>query len=109
MTDSSQVARAIRMYPRDSVAILIEDAKEGAAIVLQGGDDSEVADPIVQAAAPIPYGHKVALVDLDAGEPVIKYGERMGVAKKPIKAGEHVHVHNVRGLNTEERSVSVRG
>lgn len=29
--------------------------------------------------------------------PVIKYGEHIGIAVADIKAGEHVHIHNVEG------------
>jgi len=104
---SSVGARALRMDPKDTVAILIEEAEKGAQIVLQGEEGDP--EPVVVAAEPIPYGHKVALSDMEVGTPVIKYGEKMGIARKKIAVGEHVHVHNVRGLNTEERSVSARG
>ena len=40
---------------------------------------------------------------------MIKYGERMGIATADIEPGEHVHVHNVRGLKPEERGVAVNG
>ena len=41
-------------------------------------------------------GHKYALVDIKQGENVIKYGNPIGHATCDIKAGEHVHVHNVK-------------
>jgi len=41
-------------------------------------------------------GHKYALRDIAAGENVIKYGMPIGHATCAIKAGEHVHVHNVK-------------
>ena len=44
----------------------------------------------------IPIGHKVALKDLAAGDTVIKYGVDIGKVVAPIKAGEHLHVHNVK-------------
>lgn len=28
---------------------------------------------------------------------MVKYGEHIGIASSDIKAGEHVHVHNVEG------------
>ena len=40
-------------------------------------------------------GHKYALRDIAEGENVIKYGNPIGHATAPIKAGEHVHTHNV--------------
>jgi (2R)-sulfolactate sulfo-lyase subunit alpha len=45
----------------------------------------------------VPLGHKIALRDLPQGEQVIKYGIAIGRATRDIHAGEHVHVHNVKG------------
>ena len=44
----------------------------------------------------VPIGHKVALKNLDTGDTVIKYGVDIGKVVAPIKAGEHLHVHNVK-------------
>lgn len=44
----------------------------------------------------IPIGHKLALKDLSAGDTVIKYGVDIGKVVAPIRAGEHLHVHNVK-------------
>ena len=44
----------------------------------------------------IPAGHKVALADIKAGEAVIKYGHRIGIATEDIEIGEWVHTHNVK-------------
>ena len=41
-------------------------------------------------------GHKYALRDIKAGENIIKYGNPIGHATEDIKAGEHVHSHNVK-------------
>ncbi|PSP45935.1 hypothetical protein BRC69_04830 [Halobacteriales archaeon QH_6_66_25] len=43
----------------------------------------------------IPFGHKIALTDIDEGETVYKYGKSIGYASEPIAAGDWVHVHNV--------------
>jgi (2R)-sulfolactate sulfo-lyase subunit alpha len=44
----------------------------------------------------IPIGHKLALKDMAVGDTVIKYGTDIGKVVAPIKAGEHLHVHNVK-------------
>lgn len=44
----------------------------------------------------IPAGHKVALADIPAGAPVIKYGQIIGRATCDIPAGAWVHTHNLR-------------
>ena len=41
-------------------------------------------------------GHKYARRDIAAGENVVKYGMPIGHATVDIRAGEHVHVHNVK-------------
>ncbi len=55
----------------------------------------------------IPYGHKVAVIAINKGELINKYGEEIGIASKDITPGEHVHVHNLdsmRGRGDLERS-----
>ncbi len=44
----------------------------------------------------IPIGHKIALQDLKKDDTVMKYGVDIGRVIAPIKAGEHLHVHNVK-------------
>ena len=43
----------------------------------------------------IERGHKFALRDIHIGENVKKYGEPIGHATDEIKAGAHVHTHNM--------------
>ena len=50
----------------------------------------------VEAKNEVPLGHKLALVDLNEGDTIIKYGHDIGKVVKAIKKGEHVHVHNVK-------------
>lgn len=95
---------AVRLHAADTVAVVVADVAAGERIRYDG---SEQEVP-VEAKEPIPYGHKVAIRPMRAGEPVIKYGERMGIATADIEVGRHVHVHNVRGLHPEERGVRER-
>ena len=41
-------------------------------------------------------GHKIAMTDFKEGDTILKYGHDIGKVVKPIKKGEHVHVHNVK-------------
>jgi altronate hydrolase len=43
----------------------------------------------------VPQGHKIAVRDIEAGAEVHKYGQVIGRATAPIRAGEHVHTHNL--------------
>ena len=44
----------------------------------------------------VPIGHKVALKDLSEGDTVVKYGEDIGKVVAAVKAGGHVHTHNLK-------------
>ena len=78
---------------KDNVAVAIEPiAKGDAAVYVCEG--KEVSLPALD---DITIYHKLATRDIAKGEPVVKYGEHIGVASSDIKAGEHVHVHNVEG------------
>ena len=50
----------------------------------------------IQSIDEIPLGHKIAMVDLNKGDTILKYGHDIGKVVKSIKKGEHVHVHNVK-------------
>ena len=50
----------------------------------------------IQSKNDIQLGHKIAMVDLNEGDTILKYGHDIGKVVAPIKKGEHVHVHNVK-------------
>ncbi len=56
-------------------------------------DNVEVA---LKEAEGIPAGHKRALVAIKKGEPIIKYGNTIGIATADIAEGEWVHTHNLK-------------
>lgn len=45
--------------------------------------------------AAIHTGHKFALTNINEGDDVFKYAQPIGVASTNIKAGDHVHTHNL--------------
>jgi len=90
------LARAIVMDPKDNVATLLSEANRGDPVEIRS-KGGEVLGRVI-ANAPIPFGHKIALMDLKEGERVIKYGEVIGRATRPIAKGDHVHVHNLESL-----------
>jgi altronate dehydratase small subunit len=59
------------------------------------GTNGRITDIKVTASTDIAYGHKVALKDIAKGDTVMKYGLSIGTASQDIKAGDHVHAHNV--------------
>jgi predicted RecA/RadA family phage recombinase len=81
-------ALAIRVHPRDNVAVVAADVQAGDVVRLADGSE-------VRAVEAIPRGSKVALSPIASGEVVIRYGEEIGRAAKDIAAGEYVHTHNL--------------
>jgi hypothetical protein len=78
----------------DNVATLLEAVAAGQDVIVDVG-----GKPLrVQALEPIALGHKIALIDLRAGDVLVKYGEAIGEAAVPIARGAWVHVHNLRSL-----------
>ena len=77
---------AVHLHSQDNVAIAQVNLQ--ADITL--GHITQI--PVRQ---PIPSGHKVALQEIPAGEPVRRYGQVIGFAKQTILPGEHVHTHNL--------------
>ena len=80
---------------KDNVAVVvIESTKKGqdcSAWIME--NDKTVK---INSIAEIPLGHKIALSDLKEGDTILKYGHDIGKVVKPIKKGDHVHVHNVK-------------
>ncbi len=56
---------------------------------------TKIVDQGIVSIDPIPFGHKICLKSINKGEPVIKYDQVIGFASQLIKAGEHVHSHNL--------------
>lgn len=75
----------ILLNKKDNVAVARHEVAQGA----------ESGNTGVTALQPIPSGHKIAIQPIHAGEPVIKYGQVIGLAKADITPGEHVHLHNL--------------
>ena len=50
----------------------------------------------IQSLNEIQLGHKIAMIDLNEGDTILKYSHDIGKVVKSIKKGEHVHVHNVK-------------
>ncbi len=80
--------RAVILRADDTVAVAARPLPRGF-LLSSGGQTVEIREPIG-------LGHKVALADIAAGEPVRKYGQIIGFASKAILAGSLVHVHNLK-------------
>ncbi|MDQ0456146.1 UxaA family hydrolase [Rhizobium paknamense] len=78
------IAKTVRLHPDDTVAILTEPVQAGSQPLGFG----------VALDHPVARGHKIALIDCPQGGAIVKFGQVIGYASRPIAAGEHVHVDN---------------
>src|SRR5689334_11646974 len=75
----------IRLHRDDDVVIARQQLVSGTVLL----------DEKVTISGLIPPGHKVATRAIPVGDPVKRYNQIIGFAKRPIAAGEHVHLHNL--------------
>ena len=83
--------KAVVLNEKDNVAMALVDLEAGSSIKVDTG--GKLLN--IKLTARIPFGHKFSLARIEAGAPVIKYGEAIGVATAVIDVGDYVHVHNV--------------
>lgn len=79
---------------KDDVGVAVTEIETGTKCsgkILSNNKQVEAA-----AAEAIPLGHKIALRDFAVGDDVTKYDVVIGRVVKPIKAGQLVHVHNLK-------------
>lgn len=86
----------VRLNQSDNVCVAGAEVPAGTSL---GNDGAMITTRHV-----IPLGHKFALTDIPSGASVIKYGEIIGVATRPIRAGAHVHLHNLQSLRDSEQA-----
>lgn len=83
----SQSPLYIRVHPDDNVAIVVNDG--GLPTGAQFADGLTLCEGV-------PQGHKVALVDLKEGDPVLRYNVVIGYASKDLPRGSWVNERTLR-------------
>src|SRR5579863_9452460 len=78
---------AIHLHPSDNVAIARVPVAAGQILRVEGNE--------FRAQDNVPAGHKIALLHIDAGENIFRYGQRIGRASRAIEPGQHIHTQNV--------------
>lgn len=89
---------AIIVEEKDNVVVAIEPIKKCSEVSYKLKDGTIKTLTALQ---DITIYHKIAAVDIKKGTPIIKYGEHIGAAAVDIKAGEHVHEHNVESVRED--------
>jgi len=82
---------AIQINASDNVVTLVDEARAGDRVRFMTAEGRQE----LAALDDVPFGHKVAVRQIAAGERIVKYDEAIGRASRAIRRGEHVHVHNV--------------
>jgi altronate dehydratase small subunit len=85
---------AVTLHASDTVATALRPLEAGESIRVRGPHE---ATKMILIEA-IGLCHKVAVVDVPVGAKIRKYGEIIGVATQAIRAGQHVHIHNIKTL-----------
>src|SRR5690242_10562720 len=78
---TAEQPRYIKLNARDNVAIVVNDFGLPAGTKFPCG---------LELKSFVPQGHKTALVDIEQGASIVRYGEVIGTAKSKIAAGEWV-------------------
>ena len=81
------------VHEPDNVATAMADIEPGK--VCLTGECGKTGNELT-ALQSVPFGHKIALKDMDEGEEIIKYGVCIGLVTKKIRKGMHVHLHNMK-------------
>ncbi len=82
---SNPAPAVLQLKPGDEVGIALRDIHAGEALAPFSGIAVE----------DIPFGHKVALQPLASGAVIHRLGQPIGVATGAVRAGAHLHLHNV--------------
>lgn len=87
VTENKKAPLYIKVNPKDNVAIIVNAGGLSEGTVFPSG---------LKLKEYIPQGHKVALTDLDQDEAIVRYGEVIGYAVRPIKTGSWIYESLVR-------------
>jgi len=80
--------RSLIIDPKDTVAILLENAQKGDTVETPAGPITLLDD--------IEFAHKAAIVDHAPKQPVYKYGCEIGYTENAVPKGKWIHNHNMR-------------
>jgi (2R)-sulfolactate sulfo-lyase subunit alpha len=78
----------------DHVGVAVVDIAPGEHVLGVFMDDDSTID--VEAKAPVPLGHKIAIAALGPGSEVLEYGIPIGRTTDAFEPGTYVHTHNLR-------------
>lgn len=82
------MSKFIKIHPDDNVLITCS--------TILPGEEADFHGLKVVFSHILNLGHKIAATEISKGEKIIKFGVPIGSATEDIRAGEHVHLHNMK-------------
>lgn len=86
--------KALLKNKQDNVATLLENVNKGEMVTVVYGSNEVIKT--IKSLDNIPFGNKIAFIDIKNEEFILKVGYKVGIATKDIKEGQFVHIQNVR-------------
>lgn len=86
-TEDKSHPRYVRVHAQDNVAIVVNEGGLPAGTRFASG---------LNLMEDVPEAHKLALTDIDAGAPILRYGSVIGYAERAILRGSWVHEERIR-------------
>ncbi len=77
----------VHLHPQDNICVAARHLDRGETIVASGRN--------VALTEPVRQGHKIAILAMDEGAVVRKWGETIGYTTRRVSSGEWVHSHNM--------------
>jgi len=83
------------LTPNDNVGVL----------AISGGEPNQIvkilkpSTNMIRLKTSVPKAHKIAIREIKTNDPIIKFGQIIGISTQNILPGEHVHIHNVKSAD----------
>lgn len=78
----------ILLHENDSILVCTTTAFAGSTITINGNEYVVSSDILL--------GHKIARICLSVGDPVLRYGVKIGSMIASARPGDHIHSHNLK-------------
>lgn len=86
------MSKALHIHSKDNTAVCTSEVKAGEEVEVIDSDGSR---SFINAVSSIPFCNKIALIDIQEGEEIFKYGEVIGKAIAFIPKGTLVNHLNI--------------
>ncbi|MCD7988718.1 MAG: UxaA family hydrolase [Klebsiella quasipneumoniae] len=89
---NNSTPRALHIHPNDNIAVCTTPVRTGDSVKILEPDQTSY---FVESLSDIAFCNKIALSDIEASGQIVKYGQVIGTAIKPIRKGSLVNHENI--------------